>query len=54
LATVPFDTIAALFLGEAGLFKILGALKLVRVLRLNRVITYLRLSEASKASLRLL
>ena len=38
LSTVPFDSVAEVFLGEAGLFKLLGALKLVRVLRLNRII----------------
>jgi hypothetical protein len=34
LATIPFDTFAELVLGEAGLFKVLGILKLVRILRL--------------------
>ena len=51
LATVPFDTFASLLLGEAGFFKVLGALKLVRVLRLNRMIVYLRTSMEIKATL---
>jgi hypothetical protein len=54
LSTVPFDTFAAFLLGEAGYFKLLGALKLVRVLRLNRIITYLRTTEENKATLKLL
>ena len=54
LATVPFDSIAEVVLGEAGLFKFLGALKLVRVLRLNRIITYLRSTMEVKESLKLL
>lgn len=51
LATVPFDAIASLILGEAGLFKILGILKLVRVLRLQRMITYLRTNPQNKSVL---
>jgi hypothetical protein len=51
LATVPFDSMAELILGEAGFFKVLGALKLVRVLRLNRMIVYLRTSMEIKATL---
>ena len=42
LSTVPFDYFAELLLGEAGLFKLLGALKLVRVMRLNRIIIGMR------------
>ena len=41
LATVPFDTFAELLLGDAGFFKVMGALKLARVLRIGRIITYL-------------
>lgn len=41
LATVPFDSAAEVVLGDAGFFKVLGALKLVRVLRIGRIITYL-------------
>lgn len=51
LATVPFDTFAEIILGDAGFFKFLGALKLVRVMRLSKVITYLRSTEETKAIL---
>ena len=54
LATVPFDSIAEVVLGDAGLFKFLGALKLVRVLRLSRIITYLRSTMEVKETLKLL
>lgn len=53
LATIPFDTLAELILGKAGFFKAFGALKLVRVLRLSRIITYLRSKEEIKALLKL-
>ena len=49
LATVPFDKLAELILGEAKLFKLLGTLKLVRILRLKRIITYSRVGEQMKA-----
>jgi hypothetical protein len=52
LATLPFDTIAAIF-GGGDAFKVFGALKLVRVLRLNKIITYLRSTEEFKAFLKL-
>jgi hypothetical protein len=53
LATMPFDMVAELILGEAGIFKLLGALKLVRILRLARIMTYLRIREETKALLNL-
>ena len=53
LATIPFDTLSELILGKAGFFKAFGALKLVRVLRLSRIITYLRSKEEIKALLKL-
>ena len=52
LATLPFDTIGEMFGGNDSL-KVLGALKLVRVLRLNKIITYLRSTEEFKAFLKL-
>ena len=52
LATLPFDTIGAIF-GKGQAFKVFGALKLVRVLRLNKIITYLRSTEEFKAFLKL-
>lgn len=54
LATVPFDSFIELIIGEAGLLKVLGALKLVRVLRLSRMITFLRVNPESKAMLNLM
>lgn len=53
LATVPFDLLAELILGNAGLFRLLGVLKLIRVLRLHRIITYLRTDASTKAALML-
>ena len=41
-------------MGSAGGFQLLGALKLVRVMRLNKIITYLRSTEEFKAMLKLL
>ena len=54
LATVPFDTLGeAIFQSDHPSFKIFGALKLVRVLRLSKIITYLRSTEEFKAFLKL-
>lgn len=50
---MPFDTFSELLLGEAGLFKLLGILKLVRVFRIKRIITYLRTTEELKAMINL-
>ena len=56
LATVPFDAIAELFAGggDTVYFKLLGVMKLVRVLRLSKIIAYLRSTEEVKAGLKLL
>ena len=55
LATIPFDTIGeAVFSSENATFKIFGALKLVRVLRLSKIIAYLRATEELKAFLKLI
>ena len=45
LSTVPFDWIALIFLDseQAKQFQLFGLLKLIRVLRLNRIIMYLNL-----------
>lgn len=51
---MPFDKIAEAIMGDAGGFQVLGALKLVRVMRLNKIITYLRSTEEFKALLKLL
>lgn len=54
LATLPFDTIGEiLFSSDNATFKFFGALKLVRVLRLSKIITYLRSTEEFKAFLKL-
>ena len=54
LATLPFDAIGeVLFSSDNATFKIFGALKLVRVLRLSKIITYLRSTEEFKAFLKL-
>jgi hypothetical protein len=67
-ATIPFDTLAGLMFPNenevAGaennnnstqmFFKLLGVLKLVRILRLNKIITYLRSSEETKSLLKLM
>ena len=54
---MPFDIIAKIFIkkgSNAIYFKVLGAMKLVRVMRLNKIITYLRSNEQVKALLKLL
>ena len=59
LATIPFDTIAAFFITSkdnnttSTFFKLLGSLKLIRILRLNKIITFLKTDEDSKAMLKL-
>ena len=55
LATIPFDALAKLLLqSDNATFKVFGALKLVRVLRLNKIITYLRSTEEIKAGLKVI
>lgn len=55
LSTVPFDSIAVLFMEQqfADQFKLLGVLKLIRVLRLNKIIMYLNVKQDIKASIKL-
>jgi heme/copper-type cytochrome/quinol oxidase subunit 4 len=55
LSTVPFDSIALIFMDRqaASNFKLFGLLKLIRVLRLNRIIMYLNLKQDIKASIKL-
>lgn len=53
MATVPLDTISSLFASQNRYLTIFGALKLVRVLRLNKIISYLRSSQETKATLQL-
>lgn len=58
LATVPFDNLAYAFNSDSSqntfILQAFGALKLVRVLRLSRLITYLNLKNDVKMSLKLL
>ena len=54
LAAIPFDTLAEKsFQSENVTFKLFGALKLVRVLRLSRIISHNKSSEEFKAFLKL-
>ena len=51
LATVPFDTIAEAIIADEGnttALQLFGLLKLVRVLRLGRIITYMNLKDDVK------
>ena len=55
VSTVPFDFIGeALFNTKSATIKVFGALKLIRVLRLNKIIAYLRSTEELKAFLKLI
>lgn len=56
LSTVPFDSVALLFVDAetAKNFKLLGIMKLIRVLRLNRIIMYLNVKQDIKASIKLI
>ena len=54
LAAIPFDTLAEkTFQRDDVIFKLFGALKLVRVLRLSRIIGHNKSSEEFKAFLKL-
>lgn len=54
LCTIPFDKIGTLFLDpdEAKRLALLGSLKMVRVLRLNKIIMYLNVKQEIKSSIR--
>ena len=54
LATIPLDSFTALFFANSVYFQGFGILKLIRVLRLSRIISYMRVVETVKASLRLI
>jgi hypothetical protein len=56
LATLPFDKMGSIFVSGKNLtyFKLLGALKLVRVMRLGRIIAYLRVTAEVKAGLQII
>ena len=55
LATIPLDSIALIFVsGEtAARFKLFGVLKLVRLMRLNRIIRNLSVKKETKVVLKL-
>ena len=55
LATIPLDSIALIFVeGEqAKSFKLFGVLKLVRLMRLNRIIRNLNVRKETKVMLKL-
>jgi hypothetical protein len=55
LATVPFDTIFWTLLGSkiSGKLQILSLLKLFRVLRVTKVISYMNASDSVKHSLKI-
>jgi len=59
LAAVPFDTVGNFVIvdlmgrEELPILSIFGVLKLVRVLRLGRIIAYMRVIDSVKASFRL-
>lgn len=54
LATIPFDTIGLMIFGDstAGL-QLFGVLKLIRIARLSRIITYMNVKEDFKLTLKL-
>ena len=45
ISTLPFDLIAGLLTTVSDGYKVLGALKLIRVLRLNKLIAFMRSNE---------
>lgn len=54
MATLPFDQIVSLFeVSNNQLYEFFGILKLGRVLRINKIIQYLNVTEDIKASLKL-
>lgn len=55
MATIPFDTFAELIIGKGSstFLSIFSLLKLVRVLRLNRIISIMKVANEVKLSLKL-
>lgn len=55
LASIPFDFFSVLFIdsGNSFILELFGLLKLVRILRLSRLITYMNLQDDVKMSLKL-
>ena len=56
LSTVPLDSLASLFLSDqwSSQFKIFGSLKLIRVIRLNRIIRNMQAQRNVKVTLKLI
>ncbi len=56
LASIPFDFFSVLFIdsGDSFILELFGLLKLVRILRLSRLITYMNLQDDVKMSLKLI
>jgi len=50
LASIPFELVISLFIGDtsSGNLQLLGLLKLVRLLRLGRIITYMKFKSSLK------
>ena len=54
LATIPFDTLAGLFFNSDSIYlQLFGLMKLVRVLRLSRIISFLNFQDDVKVTLKL-
>ena len=57
LASVPFDVLGNIFISESKQgqnFALLGLLKMIRITRIGRIITYMRAKEDMKVTLKLL
>ena len=53
LASVPFELVFQLFIDNTSQLKVLGLLKLVRLLRLGRILTYMKFKQDLKMGLRI-
>ena len=53
LATIPFDTIALISGGSSTALQLFGILKLIRIARLSRIISYMNVKEDVKITLKL-
>ena len=53
-ATIPFDTIVELIFSQTSKeFQVFGVLKLIRIVRLNKLVTHMNIKEDVKISLNL-
>ena len=53
LATIPFDTISLIAGGSSSALQLFGILKLVRIARLSKIISYMNVKEDLKQALKL-